>query len=63
MGNFDFKYTIHLIEDFSQSLVQVKWYHSFVTEFNLLCIHTKLLGDGTDACFCQGATGPNSIFY
>ena len=47
MGNFDFKCTIHLIEDFFQSLVQVKWYHSFVTEFNLLYIHTKPLDDGT----------------
>lgn len=57
MGNLDFKCTMDLIENVFYDLIQGKWYHSFVKEFNLLHIHIKLLDEGIGTCFCQGIAG------
>ena len=59
MGNFDFKYTVQSIGNVFQSQVQEKWRHYFVTESNLLYIHTLMLLDYvTSTCLCQGIAGP-----
>lgn len=47
MDNLDFRFITQMIENVFQNLVQEKWQHFFVIEFNLLCIHTELRDEGT----------------